>query len=267
MHFLQRLEGQDTQQVRKGTADAKQLTLSFWVKSNVTGTYVVELQDTPNVRRVSAAYTVSASATWEQKTITFPADTTGVLDNDNTTGLNVHFWLGAGSGYTSGTLNTTWTTPNIADRAVGQTNLAAATNNYWQITGVQLEVGPVATPFEFEPFEATLRKCQRYYQRYGGDAAYQWFGTGVFDATTSAIVLVDHKVPMRVAPSSLEWSLVHMSDIYSSSSTPTGVGINHASKERTSVALTGGSGMTQGRVAIARANNSTSAYLAFNAEL
>ena len=76
--------------------------------------------------------------------------------------MQLSFWLGAGTTYTSGTLATTWASQTNANRAVGQTNLAAATSNYWQVTGVQLEVGAVATPFEFETFSETLEKCQRY---------------------------------------------------------------------------------------------------------
>ena len=163
-YFLiqQGLEGQDVQRIAKGTASAQQLTLSFWVKSNVTGTYVAALEDVDNTRVVSATYTISASATWEKKTITFPADTTGALDNDNGLSLTVSFWLAAGSSFTSGSLNTTWAAQSSANRAVGQTNLAAATNNYWQVTGVQLEVGPVATSFEFKSYGQELRECQRY---------------------------------------------------------------------------------------------------------
>lgn len=159
----QRLEGQDLQRIKKGTSAAEQLTLSFWVKSNVTGTYVLQLRDNDNTRSVGAQYTISASGTWEKKTVTFPADTTGAFDNDNAESLRVRWWLGGGSSFTSGTLNTTWASETAANIAVGQTNLAAATNNYWQITGVQLEVGNTATGFEFESFETTLRKCQRYY--------------------------------------------------------------------------------------------------------
>jgi hypothetical protein len=160
-----KLEGQNVQQFLKGTASAKQFSLSFWVKSNVTGTYIAELIDNDNSRRVSASYSVSASATWEKKTITFPADTTGVLDNDNAASLDVNFWLGAGSTFTGGSpLQTTWGTATNT-RATGQTNLASATNNYWQVTGVQLEAGAVATPFEFEPISDTIEKCQRYYQK------------------------------------------------------------------------------------------------------
>ena len=163
--FQQQIEGQNVQYIAKGTSLAEQLTLSFWVKSNVTGTYIVMLYDGDNNRSVSKSYTINASATWEKKTIVFPADTTGVLDNDANSSLTLRFELAHGSNYTSGTLQTSWGTYVAANEAVGQTNLASAINNYWQITGVQLEAGSVATPFEFEPFETTLRKCQRYFTK------------------------------------------------------------------------------------------------------
>jgi len=178
----QKFEGQNLQQFAKGTASAKQFSVSFWVKSNVTGTYICELYDIDNNRQVSASYTVSASATWEKKTITFPADTTGVLDNDNAASLEINFWLGAGSTFTSGTLNTTWASATSANRAVGQTNLASATNNYWQVTGVQLEAGAVSTPFEFEDYGVTLEKCQRYFIRIEG---YAIVSHGVGDGATN----------------------------------------------------------------------------------
>lgn len=167
LSVYQALEGQDVQSIRKGTSSAQQLTLSFWVKSNVTGTYIAELYDGDNTRQVSRSYTISASGTWEFKTITFPADTTGAFDNDNAASLYVNFFLAAGSARTSGTLNTSWAGVTSANRAVGQVNLASAINNYWQVTGVQLNVGSVAAPFEFKSFGQELRECQRYYQAYG----------------------------------------------------------------------------------------------------
>jgi len=159
------LEGQNLQHIKKGTAAAEQLTLSFWVKSNVTGTHTVRLVDYDNTRGDSASYTISASATWEKKTITFPADTTGAFDNDNAASLGLIFGLGFGSNFTSGTLQSTWGSYTDANSHVGQTNVAAATNNYWQITGVQLEVGDTATPFEFKPFGEELKECERYYEK------------------------------------------------------------------------------------------------------
>jgi hypothetical protein len=107
VNIRQSLEGQNIQSIRKGTSEAKQLTISFWVKANVTGTYLVEINDQDNTREVSLAYTIVSSATWEKKTITFPADTTGAFDNDNASSLRLQFWLGAGTNFTSGTLQTT----------------------------------------------------------------------------------------------------------------------------------------------------------------
>jgi len=159
------LEGQDVQKILKGTPNAKELSLSFWVKSNLTGAYTVWIYDGDNNRSVSTQYTINSSATWERKTLTIPADTTGALDNDNAASLFVSFWLGSGTNFTSGNLQTSWDTFTSADTAPGQTNLAANTNNYWQITGVQLETGPVATEFEFEPYGVTLAKCQRYWEQ------------------------------------------------------------------------------------------------------
>ena len=172
MLLATRLEGQNLQHFLKGAASAKQFSLSFWVKSNVTGTFITELYDEDNARSVSASYTVSASATWEKKTIILPADITGAFDNDNARSLEVNFWLAVGSTFSSGTLATTWGSNASANRVVGQTNLAAATSNYWQITGVQLEAGAVATPYEFEDYGTTFAKCQRYYQKSWADAVY-----------------------------------------------------------------------------------------------
>jgi hypothetical protein len=206
----QLLEGQNLQQFAKGTSSAKQFSLSFWVKSNVTGTYIAELSDTDNTRQVSASYTISASATWEKKTITFPADTTGAFDNDNAESLQVRWWLGAGTDFTSGTLNTSWASSTNANRAVGQTNLASATNNYWQITGVQLEAGAVATPFEFEDYGVTLAKCQRYYEKTydttvnpGAATNAGFTGTGGPDGVASIYRwnVWRYKVDKRAAPS------------------------------------------------------------------
>ncbi len=201
--IFQNIEGQNLQHLKKGTAAAEQLTLSFWVKSNVTGTYIVYAYDNDNNRQVSKSYTINASGTWEYKTVTFPADTTGVLDNDNALSLQINFSLGAGSNETSGTLQTTWGTYVAANSRVGQVNLASATNNYWQITGVQLEVGDTATPYEFKPIDEDLRQCQRYYTEFnpqpGADPAilFGW-GNGSSDLQQMAYAL---PVTMRATPS------------------------------------------------------------------
>ena len=165
VRFEHRFEGQDLQQLAKGTSNAKSVTLSFWVKAFQTGTYVINLQDTDNSRLIAATYTVDTSATWEYKTVTFTGDTTGAFTNDNNLSLVVHWYLSAGSNYTSGTLATSWESLTAANRAVGQTvDIADSTSNYWAITGVQLEVGSEATPFEHRSYGDELRRCQRYYE-------------------------------------------------------------------------------------------------------
>ena len=195
------LEGQNVQQFLKGTSSAKQFALSFWVKSNVTGTYIAELTDNDNTRSVSASYTVAVSGTWEKKTIIFPADTTGAFDNDNATSLVVRWYLGAGTNYTSGTLATTWVSTVTANTAVGQTNLAAATSNYWQVTGVQLEAGAVATPFEFEYYGVTLAKCQRYYTKLQSSTA-AYIGQGQARSGSAFVLYGSVPLPttMRISP-------------------------------------------------------------------
>lgn len=198
---IQHLEGQDLQRIAKGTASAQQLTLSFWVKSNVTGTYSVMLYDIDNARFTSFTYSISASATWERKTITFAADTSGAFNNDNGDSLQVYFNLGTGSTYTGGAAQTTWSggTAFGSQWMPSQVNVAAATNNYWQITGVQLETGPVATPFEFKSYGQELIECQRYFQRITSSTAFYTGLTGWGNGTTSAFFPMLHS-PMRIAP-------------------------------------------------------------------
>ena len=157
-------EGQDLTQVKKGTASAEQLTLSFWCKSSTTGTYIVEFYDTDNNRQCSKSFTISAATTWEKKELTFPADTTGAFTYDNNESLAVRIWYAAGTTWTSGTLNTTWAASSDANRAVGCTNLSATLNNYFRLTGVQLEVGDVATEFEHRSYGDELLRCQRYFE-------------------------------------------------------------------------------------------------------
>jgi len=168
MALQYRFEGQDVQTLRKGTSSAVPVTVSFWVKSTKTGTFILELMDNDNAREISKSYTVSSSNTWEYKTVTFEGDTTGALDNDNARSLTLQWWLAAGTNFTSGTLNTSWADPATANRVVGQVNIADSTSNDWLLTGVQMEIGEKATEFEHEPYQATLSKCLRYYQKHVG---------------------------------------------------------------------------------------------------
>jgi len=172
-------EGQDLQQLNKGTSDAKEFTLSFWVKSNVTGTYAVLLWDSPNSRQNTASYTVNASGVWEYKTITFAGDTTGTIDNDSTVGLEIKFVLGVGTDYTGGSEGPSAHSGNTQSYAANHAvNVAGIVGNTWQITGVQLEVGTVATPFEHRSYGEELALCQRYYEKRVVRAASSSWGLG-----------------------------------------------------------------------------------------
>ena len=162
-----KFEGQMLQYLKKGTSSAESTTLSFWVRSNKTGTYIAELYDADNTRSISKSYTISSADTWEKKTITYDGDTTGALDNNNALSLSINFWLGAGTDYTSGTLATSWASATNANRAVGQVNLADNTSNEWYITGVQLEAGTSASDFEFLPHDINLSRCERYCRLFG----------------------------------------------------------------------------------------------------
>ena len=269
--FVQRFEGQNLQHLKKGTAAAEQLTLSFWVKSNVTGTYITELQDYDNSRQVSKSYTVSASGVWEYKTITFPADTTGVLDNDNNTGIALNMWLGAGSTFTSGTLNSSsWASNTDANRTVGQVNLASAINNYWQVTGIQLEVGDTATPFEFKSVEDELLECQRYYWRTTatGSAYATILSSAVSQTNTNVYVRPVNPVPMRDVSSSIEFSNIAYHRWDGTLYAITAMSVDTASRtiysSTINATVSGPGASTAGAIL---ANNNTAAYFAVNAEL
>ena len=168
VQFWQKVEGFETQEFAKGTSSAKQYTLSFYVKVNKTGTYIVRLLGRDNTTSsCSAAYTVS-DTNWNRYVITFPADTNSNRKDDanNTESLRVVWWLVAGSGVNNGTLQTTWTNSTDTGAATGQVNFADSTSNIFYITGCQLEVGPVATPFEHRKYTRDLHDCYRYYRRW-----------------------------------------------------------------------------------------------------
>ena len=263
------LEGQNLQQLKKGTSSAESLTLSFWVKSNKTGTYTMRLEDQDNSRMICASYTISASATWEKKTITFAGDTTGALDNDNGLSFIVRFNLLAGTNYDTGTLQTTWGSRTDANSAVGQVNLADSTSNEWYITGVQLEVGTSASDFEFLPYDVNLLRCQRYYQRIQGNASDQVaVGNGFAIGITQVRTYLQLFTTMRVAPT-LGENLVEC--LYGSSfSAAISLSLTLDEDINTyGITFTAdtGSPFTQNDPVFVRLENSTSAFIEFGAEL
>ena len=200
VYYTHRSEGQNLQYLKKGTSSAESLTLSFWVKSNKTGTYICELQDSDNGRTISKSYTIDSASTWEKKTITYSGDTTGAFDNDNARSLDLNFWLVAGTNYTSGTLQTSWGSQVDANRAVGQVNLADSTANEFYITGVQLEAGTTASDFEFLPVDVNLQRCLRYYQMFINDIN-QLLNFGIAYLSSDVRIFGELLTVMRTTPS------------------------------------------------------------------
>lgn len=162
--IAQSIEGQNLQALLKGSSAAKSLTISFWVKSSQTGTFIIELLDQDNLRTISGSYTINSADTWERKELTFLGDTTGALDSDSNKSLDVNFFVAAGPDRTSGTLATSWQSKDDADRAVGQTDISTVANATFQLTAVQLEIGDRATPFEQRPIATELTLCERYFE-------------------------------------------------------------------------------------------------------
>ena len=162
-----RMEGQNLQLLNYGTSSASKATLSFWVRSNKTGTYVVWLYQTGNNRNIQKQFTISSADTWEKKELTIDGDTSGSLANDNSNELEFFIVLGTGPDRSSGTAPTAWETLDNADRYVGQTvNILDSTSNTFYLTGVQFEIGEKATAFDHsESFGETLARCQRYYEK------------------------------------------------------------------------------------------------------
>jgi hypothetical protein len=210
----QKIEGQNLQHLCKGTSNAKKLTLSFWSKFAGNGAngsvYVVELVDLDNSRQISKALT--SSSDWTKNIVTFPADTTGTLDNDNNASLQVNIWLNAGSDYTSGTFNdSAWASTTDANRVKSDvmhfnsvdTSTGAPTS--FHFTGVQLEVGEIADPeFEFEPYDVTENKCFRYF--YAHEFGAQEYIYNESATNTSTWVQVYFPVKMRASSGSITLS-------------------------------------------------------------
>ena len=162
----QAMEGQNLQHLQYGLATAKSVTASFWVRGTVTGVYTVGLYSPDGNRHIESSYTIGSANTWEHKTITFAGDTGGTLNNDTGEGMRLWFWLGGGSGFSSGTQATSWAAYSQANvLADSQVNLASSTSNDWYIAGVQLETGSVATDFEHRSYGEELALCQRYFSR------------------------------------------------------------------------------------------------------
>ena len=208
VYIVTKLEGQECQRFAKGHgSDALPMTLSFYVKTNKTGVYTVSIFDRDNTRKVNGSYTV-ANANWARYSITFPADASGKLNNDNASSLEIFFNLVAGADTNTGSLYTSWQGSVDAGSATGQVNFADSTSNDWEITGIQLETGSAATPYEHKLLNEDLTRCRRYYQKsrnvdiYSGDSNRGGEVTFRGDKPGSSSMFMWYQFPveMRAAP-------------------------------------------------------------------
>jgi len=190
--ITQRIEGFNTADFNFGTANASTITFSFWVRSSLTGTFGGSLRNSGNTRNYPFSYTISASNTWEYKTITIAGDTTGTWLTNNGVGLGVSFGLGVGSTY-SGTAGA-WTGTSNIFSATGAVSVVGTNGATFYITGVQLEVGSVATPFERIDYGSQLIQCQRYFQ-------IVYNGTIFIAQSSNNGYLFPTFSPMRASPS------------------------------------------------------------------
>ena len=204
-------EGQNLQTLNKGTSSAVPVSVSFYVKGNASATYVCELYDYDNTRQISQTFNVTTD--WTKVELTFVADTTGALDDDNALSFALNIVLHAGSNFTSGTLSTTWTSVTSANRHVGISSFFDSTDRTFFLTGLQMEVGQNPTEFEHEPVERTLAKCQRYYFKFL-EGATKEIGVAWFYNTTYMSTIFRFPTTMRASPTATATSGTNMYIVY-----------------------------------------------------
>jgi hypothetical protein len=195
--FFQNIEGYNTADLMWGTANAQTVTLSFWVRSSLTGTFGGAIQNSATNRSYPFTYTISTTNTFEYKTITIAGDTSGTWLTTNGCGIIVRYGLGVGSTF-SGTAGA-WAGANYLS-ATGATSVVGTNGATWYVTGVQLEAGTTASPFEYRQYGTELALCQRYFYKANSTGGNVLFGFGYNTATTESAFGISLPVTMRSIP-------------------------------------------------------------------
>ena len=257
-----KIEGSNLQHLQWGGTKGKSVTLSFWVKSNLTGLYSVTVSQGGNL--YNASYTIDSPNTWEKKYITIPPLTTASIPDGNGSAMVLEFWISLGTAYTVST--TDWGSSPSYGRD-GQVNFMSSTDNEWLLTGVQLELGRVATPFEHRSYGEELAACQRYTYVIDGPTAGDRVGQAFISAARTAILNINFPVVMRAKPT-LEGtaSPVTIND-NSTADDSTSIALNGANKHYATLSVTTGSDMNTYRGAMAYFSSNGDNKIIFKAEL
>ena len=277
--IMQKVEGLNLQQLKYGTSSAVPLACSFYVRSNLTGTFQfqIEVPDSGSYKYYNKTYTIDSANTWEKKTINIIANTnSSAIPDDNTEGLRVQWQLVGGSNYTSGTYTDgAWhgTGANRMSSSVNNT-FARSTDNEFLLTGIQLEVGQNPTSFEHIPFEKELLSCRRYYHKIdSSDSIYQRLGQGQAYSNDDALLFFHHVPEMRGIPTldhgTLDNLAVGLSGLTAKSMGSLTIDTN-TDGANTTCLIAGdvtGDGLSAGNVVQIFSNNNSNGYIAFKAEL
>jgi len=268
--FRQSIEGLNIADLGWGSASASPITISFWVRSSLTGSFGGSLLNSAQNRCYPFSYTISSANTWEQKTITVAGDTLGTWLTTNGVGIALFFSLGAGSSRV-GTANA-WTGTSNVFAPTGSVNVVGTNGATFYLTGVQLEVGSTATSFDYRPYGTELALCQRYLPVYqGSNGAFAGVvGSGMAYATTAAIIEYKFKVTPRTPPTGITVNNVtHFSCVLSNTSTSavTGLTFGDANFDGCAMLFTGMSGLTAGNATFGRNNNTAGQILFTGCEL
>ncbi len=268
--LVTRLEGYDTNHLEIGTANAKKVTLSFHVKSSITGTYIVSFLDSGNDNGYPASYTINSANTWEKKTITLTMSDYGswVGSTTNSANLFIHWDLGSGPDRDLSNLNA-WNDGATNDFShSSQTEWVGTTGSTFYLTGVQFEVGEQATPFEHRSFGEELQLCRRYAYVAVAGQAYAHFGGGYAASGTLAYADIPLPVEMRINPAvTTNGTFRNYAHDGGRPITSGPTVLNAGSKTRVSFQSTSGTGMTAGHFIFLGANNDADAFMTFDAEL
>jgi len=263
----QSIEGQNLQTIKKGTSSAVPVTASFYAKANATATYVAELYDHGNTRNNTRAFTVGTD--WARVELTFIPDTTGTIADDNGFGLTFQIWLHAGATYSDGTFSdNTWQSVTQANRYAGsRTSFFDSADRELFLTGLQLEVGQNATEFEHEPFERTLAKCQRYYQRWQANTSYDAVCVGQMNTDTFWIGQYKLQNDMRVEPTINADGTDFKVNASNGDMNASNIALNRATPQVVSIECNTTDSNRQGNGAFMRTGTDSDAFIEFKAEL